>query len=127
MRDVAAALSRMRIQNPELDDDFGSFLVSKSTKAVDGGIQWTFDPLHKTWSPRPFQAAAFGEMLRAISTPTLVISGERGFRLEDEQDRIAKIENYRFVEIADVGHMIHWFEPEALASELTSFFAEHGA
>ena len=30
-------------------------------------------------------------------------------------------------EIADVGHMIHWFEPAALATELADFFAEHGA
>lgn len=127
MRDARAALSRMRIQNPELTDELGLFLVSKSTKAVEGGIQWTFDPLHKTWAPRPFQAAAFGELLRAIVTPTLVVAGERGFRLQDEADRIAKIPDHRFVEIADVGHMIHWFEPAALATELADFFAEHGA
>jgi pimeloyl-ACP methyl ester carboxylesterase len=115
----------MRVQNPKLTEELGLFLVSKSTKAVDGGIQWTVDPLHKTLSPRPFQADLFGELLKAISTPTLVVSGAQGFRLEDEQDRVTKIQNRRFVEIPDVGHMIHWFEPRVLASELAGFFAEH--
>jgi len=118
-------LKRMRVQNPELTDELGLFLASKSTKAVDGGVQWTFDPLHKTWSPRPFQADAFGKLLEAISAPTLIVAGERGLRLQDEEERMAKIKDHRFVEILDVGHMIHWFEPRALASELAGFFADH--
>jgi pimeloyl-ACP methyl ester carboxylesterase len=118
-------LKRMRVQNPELTDELGLFLASKSTKAVDGGIQWTFDPLHKTWSPHPFQADAFGKLLEAISAPTLIVAGERGLRLQDEEERMAKIKHHRFVEIPDVGHMIHWFEPRALASELAGFFADH--
>jgi pimeloyl-ACP methyl ester carboxylesterase len=127
MDGLQEALSRMRIQNPGLSDELGAFLVSKSTEQVEGGLQWTFDPLHKTWSPRPFKASVFREILGAISTPTLVIGGERGFRLEDEQDRIAAIKDHRFVEIPDVGHMIHWFEPELLAAELRRFFALHAA
>lgn len=127
MDGLREALSRMRIQNPELSDELGAFLVSKSTTEVEGGLQWTFDPLHKTWSPRPFQVSIFRQTLGAISTPTLVIAGERGFRLEDEQDRIAAIRDHRFVEIRDVGHMIHWFEPELLAEELRRFFALHAA
>jgi pimeloyl-ACP methyl ester carboxylesterase len=126
MENQRAVLKRMRVQNPELTDELGLFLASKSTKAVDGGVQWTFDPLHKTWSPRPFQADSFCKLLEAISAPTLIIAGERGFRLQDEQERMAKIKGHRFVEIPDVGHMIHWFEPRALASELVSFFADRG-
>ena len=125
--DARAALTRMRVQNPELPEELGLRLVAKSTKKADGGIQWTFDPLHKTWAPRPFRAAAFCELLDAIVTPTLVVAGERGFRLKDEQERVAHIRNRRFVEIAGVGHMIHWFEPDRLAAELTAFFAEHAA
>jgi pimeloyl-ACP methyl ester carboxylesterase len=125
MADTRAALKRMRAQNPELSDELGSFLASKSTKQVEGGLEWTFDPLHKTWAPRPFQAEMFEKLLESISTPTLVVAGERGFRLQDEQHRISKIKQHRFVEIPDVGHMIHWFEPRVLAAELTDFFAEH--
>lgn len=126
MDDAQSALTRMRVQNPELSEDLGLFLVSKSTKAVEGGLEWTFDPLHKTMSPRPFQADVFGKLLDAISTPTLIVAGERGFRPQDESDRIARIKHHRFVEIPNVGHMIHWFEPHVLASELAGFFIEHG-
>lgn len=124
---LRSALARMRIQNPELSDELGSFLVARSTKQVEGGLQWTFDPLHKTRSPRPFQVSVFRQILRAISVPTLVVAGERGFRLEDEQERMAEIADHRFVEIPGVGHMIHWFAPELLASQLQRFFAEHGS
>lgn len=126
MKDQAAALRRMRVQNPELPDELGLFLASKSTTAVEGGLQWTFDPLHKTLSPRPFQADLFSCTLEAIPVPTLIVAGERGFRLADEQARMSKIRDHRFVEIADVGHMVHWFEPRRLASELAAFFSEHG-
>lgn len=121
------ALSRMRVQNPELNEELGAFLIAKSTKKVEGGLQWTFDPLHKTWSPRPFQASLFRKILEAISAPTLLIAGEHGFRLEDEEDRIAAIRDHRLVEIPEVGHMIHWFEPRLLAAELQKFLALHPA
>ena len=123
--DTGAALKRMRAQNPELSDDLGLFLASKSTKKVEGGLEWTFDPLHKTWAPRPFQVEMFEKLLESISNPTLVVAGERGFRLQDEQDRMSNIKQHRFVEIPDVGHMIHWFEPQILAAELSEFFATH--
>ncbi len=127
MEDARAALSRMRVQNPTLPDDLGLFLVSKSTRTVEGGLQWCFDPLHKTFSPRPFQAQQFEALLASIETPTLIVAGERGFRLADEKERIDKIPNHRFVEIPDVGHMIHWFEPHALTSVLARFFTDSGA
>lgn len=125
--DAHAALARMRVQNPDLDDELGLFLVEKGTKPVEGGLEWTFDPLHKTFSPRPFHADSFEELLIAIPTPTLVVAGERGFRLEDEQRRISKLADHRFVEIPGVGHMIHWFRPKPLASELARFFARRSA
>lgn len=127
MADAREALSRMRVQNPGLPDELGLFLVSKSTRAVEGGLRWSFDPLHKTFSPRPFQARQFEGLLESIETPTLIVAGARGFRLADEKGRIDKIGDHSFVEIPDVGHMIHWFEPHALASTLTSFFAANGA
>lgn len=121
--DVAAAIGRMRIQNPELGDELGAFLVEKSTEPVAQGLRWTFDPLHKTWSPRPFDARAFGEVLGAIEAPTLVVSGEHGFRLADGEARIRRIRRHEHIQIPGVGHMIHWFAADALADALQGFFA----
>lgn len=127
MADVDAAIRRMRVQNPELGDELGAFLVDKSTTAVEGGIQWTFDPLHKTFAPRPFDAARFGEVLEAIEAPTLVVSGENGFRLPDEKARVARLRSCEHVVIPDVGHMVHWFAADALADVLCGFFERHAA
>lgn len=127
MKDLEEAVTRMRVQNPELGDELGAFLADKSTTTVDGGLRWTFDPLHKTFAPRPFQRAQFQELLAAITMPTLIVAGERGLRLPDEKEHLAAIEDHRFVEIEGVGHMIHWFEPARLASELDAFFAAHTA
>jgi len=126
MKDEHDALKRMRVQNPKLPDELGLFLASKSTRAVSGGLQWTFDPLHQTPSPSPFQIETFDRFLESISTPTFVVAGEHGFRLQDEQARIVKIKDCRMVEIPDVGHMMHWFKPDLLASELAGFFAGRG-
>ena len=118
------ALRRMRLQNPRLGEELGLFLASKTTKPTENGeLQWSFDPLHRTWSARPFSVETFGHFLRSISLPTLAVAGERGYRLPDEASRLAQLKDCRLVEIADVGHMIHWFKPVELAKVLVEFFA----
>ena len=121
MADVDEALTRMRIRNPDLPDDLGRFLAQKATVPIDGGLRWSFDPLHRTQSPTPFVPQTFARFLEAIDVPTLLIAGELGFRLGDEETRIAHLNNARTVEFEDAGHMIHWFQAEALADHI----AEH--
>ncbi len=124
MADLDAVLARMRVQNPELDDEWGRFLADKGTKpAEDGaGRVFRFDPLHRTTSPVPFRLSSYRAFLGRISVPTLLVGGTRGFRVEGEMDRAAEITDHRFVEIDDVGHMIHWFAPDRLVAAMTSFF-----
>ena len=116
------ALARMRVQNPDLPDELGRFLAGKSTRELpDGTREWTFDPLHRTRSPIPFNLESFRELLRRITVPTLIVQAERGFRLGDEAERVAQIPDCRFVELPAVGHMVHWHAPEALASAILGF------
>ncbi len=122
MPNLEEALRRMRMQNPKLGEELGMFLAEKSTRATDDGLDWTFDPLHKTFAPRSFEAAPFVALLSKIEVPTLLVAGENGLRLDDEAERVAAIPKHRFVEIPEVGHMIHWFEPERLAEILVEFF-----
>ncbi len=116
------AVSRMRRQNPALSEELGAFLAEKGTRPVEGGREWAFDRLHRTPSPSVFQAALFIEYLRAITVPTLVVAGEKGYRLGDEADRLAVIPDARLVELPAVGHMMHWEAPEALADTLAEHF-----
>lgn len=127
LADVDAALSRMRIQNPNLDNELGRFLATKATRPVDGepGRVWRFDPLHRTTSPVPFRPEMFRTFLERVTAPTLVVAGEKGYRLDDEQERLGWLRDARLVEIPDVGHMIHWFAPDALADQLAGFIQQH--
>jgi len=121
------AVERMRRQNPALGDELGAFLAEKGTRAAPGGRQWAFDPLHRTPSPSVFQAPLFTAYLRAIAVPTLVVAGEKGYRLGDEDARLGALSDARLVELPGVGHMMHWEAPEALADALADHFEAHEA
>lgn len=126
---VEEALTRMRAQNPQLDEARGLWLAEQATRPVtddDGhalGRIWKFDPLHRTTAPVPFNYDAFMASLRAIEVPTLVVLAEHGYRLKDEATRLGAIANHRSVEVPGVGHMLHWDAPEALADALLQHFA----
>jgi pimeloyl-ACP methyl ester carboxylesterase len=124
MADLDAVLERMRVQNPELSDEWGTFLAEKGTKPAEGGEGrvFRFDPLHRTTAPVPFRLSSYRAFLARITVPTLLVGGSRGFRVEGERDRAAEIADHRFAELEDVGHMIHWFAPDALAEAMLSFW-----
>ena len=120
---LAEAEERMRRQNPALGPELGAFLAEKGTVEVPGGKRaWAFDPLHRTPSPSVFRADLFTEYLRAIEVPTLVVAGEKGYRLADEDTRLGALRRASLVEIPSVGHMMHWEAPQQLAAALADHF-----
>lgn len=91
---------------------------------ASGVLRWAHDPLHRTTAPTPFSLEAFKIFLRNITVPTLFVSGgKQGWRLPDENERLACIANVRHVDIEDAGHMLHWKVPGALAECLLEFLA----
>ncbi len=125
MPTVQAALGRMRRQNPSLDDSFGIFLASKGTVLSDlgEGVHWCFDPLHQTRAPLPFRREVLRAFAERVDVPALLVAGERGFRLPDETERASSFRGHTFVEIPGVGHMVHWFAPDALAEALQNHWS----
>jgi pimeloyl-ACP methyl ester carboxylesterase len=123
LADVDEALARMRLRTPDLPEGLGRFLADKGTRPADDGAGrlWRFDPLHRTPSPTPFRVEAFRPFLEAIEAPVLAVAGEHGYRLPDEDERLAWLRGHRFVEVPAVGHMIHWLAPDALADALIPF------
>lgn len=119
-------IDRMAVQNPQLKDNasLASFLAEKATKDVTGGRLFRFDPMHQTTSPMPFQEDIFASFAKQISVPTLSVVGGKGYRLKNEAQRLGYFESLQQVEIPDVGHMMHWFEPKVLADHLLHFFAQ---
>lgn len=121
MASLEEALERMRVQNPDLDDDLGLELARHSTREAEGGLVWSFDPLHRTRGPYPFRTDSFIEFLSAIRVPTLCIDGEKGYRAPDQQRRREALTNARFLEFPGVGHMLHWFAPGPVAEAIDAF------
>ncbi len=115
------ALARMRLQNPELPDALGLELAERSTRKVEGGYAWSFDPLHRTRGPYAFRADVFNAHLQAIEAPTLYIEGERGYRVADQAERRAALCDAEHVIIPGVGHMMHWLAPRAVAEAIDAF------
>lgn len=126
MRSLDEALTRMRIQNPDLEEGWGLELARHSTREVKGGFVWSFDPLHRTRGPYPFRTEAFVEFLRAIRAPTLCIDGEQGYRAPDQEVRRAALADVRFLELPAVGHMLHWFAAGQVAEAIHGFLGGSG-
>lgn len=118
MRDIDEAMRRLRLKTPELSDAFARFVAEKATEPAGEGLRWRFDPLHRTTSPTPFTPASFLPFLERIDVPTLIVSGEHGFRTTDHEARVAALPSAREVVIPKVGHMIHWLAPDALGEAI---------
>jgi pimeloyl-ACP methyl ester carboxylesterase len=115
MRDLDDAIERMRVQNPHLPNERARFLAEKSTIATPDGLAWRFDKLHRTLSPSLFNADAFMSFLASIDAPTLIVSGEQGFRTADHTARAAVLKSARELVISGVGHTLHQLVPDELA------------
>jgi pimeloyl-ACP methyl ester carboxylesterase len=114
MRDAADAARRLRQQHAELGEALALFLAEKGTHPTEGGVAWSFDPLHRTTSPYPFLRAGLLALLARIEVPVLVVTGTRGFRTPDHAERVAAIPGALEREL-EASHMMHWYAPDALA------------
>lgn len=128
MPSLDAVLDRMRVQSRKLDDTLGRFLAEKSTCRLDDGTYaWRFDRRHRTTSPTPFRVEAFAAFLERVTVPTLYVAGEKGFRLPDEDARLALVKAPLTKHVIDgAGHMLHREEPDALADVWLTFVGSAG-
>ncbi len=118
------ALRRLMMNHPRVDRAVLETRLEHLVRDVDGKVAWRFDPMHKTHAPMPFFAASFVAFAKRVTCPVLFVGGgPNGFHPPDEGERLACFANVRSHEIADAGHMMHWTEPAALASELPRFLA----
>jgi pimeloyl-ACP methyl ester carboxylesterase len=118
MADLDEAIKRLHSQHGPLPEAVGRFIAEKSTRRSDAGLHFAFDPLHKTRSPMPFRLDQFRALLSRVTAKTLFVSGQTGFKTLDHAERLSAIAGAREVEIAGVGHMIHWLSPEPLATAI---------
>ena len=120
---VDEAVRRLARFNPDLDEAILRRRAAQLLRQVDGGFAWKHDPLHGTTSPLPFYVATYMAFARAITCPALYVSGgAKGYHVEDEDARLACIQDLKRVTI-EGGHALHWSRAKELAGVMGEFFA----
>lgn len=88
------------------------------------GVTWSFDPLHRSPSARPFNLEEFRPFLLGVSAPVLALyGGESTFPLGALEERHRLIRGLRAAVVANTGHNIHHDRPDAVL-EAVRFWLE---
>ncbi len=118
------AMRRLATSHPRVPREvLASRLPLLASRAADGTYTWRFDPMHRTTSPMPFFAKVYAAYAARVSCPVLYVSGGAlGWRVPDEDARLASFAHAKHVDIDEAGHMMHWTKPEALSRALVDFF-----
>jgi pimeloyl-ACP methyl ester carboxylesterase len=119
------AMRRLIAAHPRVSREvLASRLPHLASRTEDGRLIWRFDPLHRTTSPMPFFAKVYGAFAARIACPVLYVTGgPLGWRVPDEDARVATFANVTRIDIPDAGHMMHWTAPNVVAHALVDFFA----
>ena len=122
--DFAAALERMKAENPHLSDDQVRHLtVHAVIRNEDGSYSWKFDPLMRNWWPHDLPADATEELWRAITCPTLMLYGADSWASDPVTDgRIKHFGgNVEVREFAQAGHWLHHDQFDMFMETLEGF------
>jgi pimeloyl-ACP methyl ester carboxylesterase len=128
-KSTEAGAKQLQQTNPRLSGALAMELAHSGMKQNDnGGWVWKFDPLHRTPSPQPFYSAQAIEFLKRIECPVLIVNGKQShhaFR-PDKHERLEVVQDKRFAEIDNAGHMVHQDNPERLAELVADFLYRRG-
>jgi pimeloyl-ACP methyl ester carboxylesterase len=126
-----AVAARLIKNNPRLSADRAAWLAAHWAERRDDG-QWHVlgDPAHKRVNPMLYRKDEVLESWKRIAAPTLWIEGDEtnpdrwwGHRYpRSEFDaRIGVVPKLQRVRLASCGHMLHFDQPQALATALDAF------
>lgn len=142
MADLDAARDRLRRAHPGLDDRRLAELAEIGTRpGPDGGRVWKWDPFVREWAA-VFDRERFEECWRAVTCPTLVITGGQAWERwwkptaavrpgpgfdgpmpDAERDRrlglFADVEHH----VLEAGHMVHFDAPHDVIALTGDFLA----
>lgn len=141
LADRAFAAERLLANNPRLTPERAAFIAGVATREIDNGkngteLHWAFDPRVAS-AFVGFSLADSERLWRAVRCPVLTITGDHadeywrtavlqdGFtgRFQDGEyaARIAHFQQIEHDSFAGSGHMVHFDEPEHLASRVQAF------
>lgn len=129
MRGLDEAVDRLSASHPRIPRELLRTRAERLVRSLpDGGVTWAWDPLHRTTSPTPFNARVYASFLKAITCPTLFVSGgPAGWHPPDEEERLSAFSGpLERLDLPEAGHMMHWTQPVEVAQAIDAFFARDG-
>jgi pimeloyl-ACP methyl ester carboxylesterase len=121
------ALRRLVAAHPRIDREVLATRLVHLARPEGDGLVWRFDPLHRTTSPMPFFAKVYSAFAARVACPVLYVTGgPLGWRVPDEDARVAAFADAKRVDIDGAGHMMHWTAPGPLAMHLETFLCSDG-
>ena len=130
---LGGVVSRLRKTNPRLSTERATFLAEHwSRRRPDGLYEILGDPAHKMRGPRPYRLDEAMAVWAQVTAPVLHVEGSESTTLrwiagnqplEVFRARFAAFRDWRQVEIAAAGHMLHHDQPEQVAALIEDFCA----
>ena len=119
---------RLQAGNPRLDRARALFLADGSSRAVEGGITWAFDPAHRLPFATLHRVAEWEAWVREITAPVLWIGSDQPFppalaRDPGELGRRVTLAGAAYRRLPGTGHNLHHDEPEAVARLIEELLA----
>ena len=105
---VEDAVVRLQRFTPSLDADLARYLAERSTRPVEGGVCWRWDPLHRTRSPMAYDLQRHLSILRRIRAPTTLVFGADSWYLKmqhlaEREEAVRPVARHVF----PGGHAVH--------------------
>lgn len=123
MPSVRAAADRILRDHPRVGADWANRLAERGTVPVEGGVTWSFDPLHRARSPVPYRHGHHLPLLARIQAPVLALRPEFPvFAADDVAKLEAAVPTLTAVTIPGTGHSMHQEAPGMIAREIRSFW-----
>lgn len=123
IEDVAA---RMRKSDPFVSEKIALHMAKHSTKPVEGGFTWKFDPLYKTFPPGGFIPQISEAFINKINVPVLLIIGKKSMfgNHPEMKERISWFNDIRVEHVDEAGHNVHLDNPKMFHSHVREFLEE---
>jgi pimeloyl-ACP methyl ester carboxylesterase len=139
LADLGAAVERFAIAHPRLDPSTARFIVEKNTKELaDESRTWRHDPETRDWLAGHDHDRA-EQRWQGVTCPVQVVLGAEAWetfwsRMDlfaddlvgpmspaETQRRLDKFATSSLVTVPDAGHMVHYDQPDVLATIVRSF------
>ncbi len=119
---VDEAFERVRRAHPLLNDDQVRHFTYHALRETEAGWVWKHDPALTMTFHRPMTPEEGMALFGAITCPTLLLYGEKGFGSDPYNDpRVSAIPTARLEVYEGCGHWLHHDAPDRFSADLDAF------